>query len=365
MLRAVRMQVTARLVGALFACAAGRVVAAGATDVLDANDAWIGPVGRVVAAEGSLTLRGEPGVEQAVVVWPGLELDAGTIAYATIEHGGLAPRHELSLYFRNADGEHVVEVPRTQRRATLALAAQSGWRGTVTEVGLVYGPDGNVPTLLADNPLPVPELALAPAPAAARARATATGLARIEPRRGPDNNLLLGGGLVAACGAALALALVFAALARGRGRRASLALAAVAFVASEVVLWRQWLVQHADTVEVAAARREAGVPEELDWELVAIAERIRAGLAGDAPRAEFQLAFEDPYVADRLRFHLLPMRAWRDASVIAREGTCVLVLTDREIPGAWLEEQTAFGQVVLAASNATPECRWNSSPSPR
>lgn len=365
MLRAVRMVAAARLAVAIFASSAGSAAAAGATDVLDANDAWIAPVGRVVAAKDSLALRGEPGVEQAVVVWPGLALDAGTIAYATIEHGGLAPRHELSLYFRNSRGEHVIEVPRTQRRATIALDARSGWQGTVTEVGLVYGPDGNVPTLVADNTLHVHALALEPASTAARARAAATRLARIEPRRGPDNNLLQGGGLVAVCGASLALALVLAAVARGGARRVSLGLAAAAFVLAEVALWRQWLVQHADTVEIAAARRAAGAPLELDWELVAIAQRIRDGLAGDAPRAEFQLAFEDPYVADRLRFHLLPMRAWRDASVIARERTCVLQLTDREIPGAYLHEQTAFGPVVLAASNATPECRWNSSPSPR
>ena len=366
MLRAIRMQAAALVTLTVLAIAPDGAASARAVEVLDARDTWAAPVGAVAAQGAALALRGEPGVEQAVVVWPGLSLDAAAFAYATVTHDGLAPRHELSLYFRNADGEHVIELPRTQGRATIAIDAASGWQGTVTEVGLVYGPDGNVPTLLADNTVRIRSLALEPATPAARARAVATRWSRIEPRRGSDNNLLLGGGPVAVCGALLAIALVLAAVLRGRVRRVALGLAALAFVLAELLLWRQWLVLHGDTAAIAQARRAADLPLELDWELVQLAERIRTGLGADAQRAEFQLAFEDPYVSDRLRFHLLPLRAWRDAAVVPRAGICAFDLTDREIPAPLLREETSFGPVVLARpGNATAECQWNSSPSLR
>lgn len=361
MLRAIRIQAASLAAVAVFAIAPEGAASARAVELLDAADTWAAPVGAVAAQDGALALRGEPRVEQAVVVWPGLSLDAAAFAYATVTHDGLAPRHALSLYFRNADGEHVVELPRTQGRATITLDAAAGWQGKVTEVGLVYGPDGNVPTLLSDNTLRVRSLELEPATSAARVRAAATRWSRIEPRRGSDNNLLLGGGLVAACGALLALALVLAAVLRGRGRRVMLGVAVLAFVLAELLLWRQWLVLHGDTAAIAQARRAADAPLELDWELVQLAERIRTGLGADAQRAEFQLAFEDPYVSDRLRFHLLPLRAWRDAAVVPREGICVFDLTDREIPTPLLREETSFGPVVLARpGNATTECQWNS-----
>ena len=114
------------------------------------------------------------------------------------------------------------------------------------------------------------------------------------------------------------------------------------------------------------SRRAANRSIELDWELVGIAARIREAFDGDAARVAFLLAFEDPYVADRLKFHLLPLRAWRGVGIAPSAGLCLLVLTDREMPAPLLREDTAFGPVALASpADAPPECRWNTLPSSR
>ena len=341
------------------------VAPSAAPDRLTSARSWLAPVGEVVAEGETLALRGAPGVEQAVVVWPGLGLDAATVGHATIRHRGFAPQHELSLYFRNAEGEHVVEVPRTQRRATIALGPAQGWRGTIVELGLVYGPAGNIPTLVGDNTLRVEAVELRPASASGRVAAAISQLAAIAPRIGSNINILRGR-LAMLPGAVLLLALVAAAMLGGRARRAALAVALFAFVLAELALWRQWLVLHGDTGRIADARRAAGRPLDLDWQLVELAARVRAAIPGDAQRVGFLLSFDDPYVADRLKYHLLPLRAWRGVPAPTAPGLCLLELGDREVAAPLLREETAFGLVVLATpADARPECRWNSLPSPR
>lgn len=324
------------------------------------------PVGTAEVRDGALALRGEPGVEQAVVVWPGLALEAASIAHATVVHEGLAPNHQLSLYFRNAAGEHFVDVPRTLGPATVALDARQGWTGTIAELGLVYGPAGNVPTLLPDDTLVVRSVALEAAGAVGATRAALTQLAAIEPRIGSSINMLPRGGAFVAAGAVLAVALLLASLLRGHARRVVLVAGALAFVAAEAVMWRQWLVLHDDAARIAAARRAAALPLDLDVELVRIADRLRALLAAAPQPVALRLAFEDPYVANRMRWHLLPLRAAAQPLAAAARRGCVLDLGDRPAGTPLLAEETAFGAVVLSVpADASPECRWNSLPSPR
>ncbi|HET9484318.1 MAG TPA: hypothetical protein VFO79_10210, partial [Xanthomonadales bacterium] len=292
-------------------------------------------------------------------------LDAAAIGHATVAHDGFAPNHQLSFFFRGSDGERVVDFPRTSRRATIALTSADGWHGTIFEVGLVYGPAGNVPTLLEDNTLRVHALELEAPSAGTRARAALTRLAQIAPRVGSDINVLPGA-LVAIAGAALLLGLVGAAATRARTRHAMLALALFAFALAELAIWRQWLVSHQDASAIAAARRASNRPIEFDWELVGIASRIREALGPESSRVAFLLAFEDPYVADRLKFHLLPLRAWRGQGIAPDPDRCLFVLTDRDTPAPLLREDTAFGPVALATlADAPPECRWNTLPSSR
>lgn len=346
----------------MLAAAAGGVRAT----ELTAARAHVAPVGTVEVRDDALALRGEPGVEQAVVVWPGLALDAASITHATVVHEGLAPGHQLSLYFRNADGEHFVDLPRTLGSATVALDAQQGWTGTIAEVGLVYGPAGNVPTLLPDDTLVVRAVVLEAAGTLGAARAALTRLATIEPRIGSSINMLPRGGAFVVAGAVLAAALLVASLLRGRARRLALVAGAVAFVAAEAVMWRQWLVLHDDAARIAAARRAASLPLDLDVELVRIAERVRASLAAAPQPVALRLAFEDPYVANRMRWHLLPLRAAVHPLAAAPARGCLLDLGDRPAGSPLLSEETAFGAVVLSVpADAPPECRWNSLPSPR
>jgi hypothetical protein len=335
---------------------------AGATE-LTAAQAHVAPVGRVEARDGALALRGEPGVEQAVVIWPGLALDATQVTHATIEHEGLAPSHQLSLFFRNDDGEHFVELPRTLGSATVALDATQGWTGTVVEVGLVYGPAGNVPTLLPDDTLVVRSIAFEGPGGGVRTRAALTRFAAIEPRIGSNINVLPRGGAFVAGGAVLALSLLVASLVRGRARRLALATGVLAFLVAEAAMWRQWLVLHDDASRIAQARRAASLPLDLDVELVQIGERLRTALAAAPQPVAVRLSFEDPFVAQRLRFHLLPLRAATLPLAAAERRACLLDLGDRATGTPLLSEETAFGALVLSVpADAPKECRWNSLP---
>ena len=347
--------------GCLFAPASA---AEGST--LDAATRWVAPVGRVESEANVLLMRGEPSIEQSVVVWPELAIDASGISYARVEHEGLAPGHQLSLYFRNGAGEHVVDFPRTPGRATIALDAGNGWSGTVTEVGLVYGPIGNIPTLVPDDTLRVRGVALEPDSAWQRLRAAATRTWRIEPRIGLHINLLPERTFVAIAGAIVFAALVVAALGGPRRRRAALVVAALAFVSVEALLWRQWLALRIDDEAIADARRASNAPLDVDWPLAQAAAAIRARYDRQRDRVAFRLAFEDPYVADRLKWHLLPLRAWRDADPAIAGSPCIVEIGDRPAaPPDWRSE-TAFGPVaVRVLPEAPPECAWTSSPSSR
>ena len=353
------------------ACFAFAALLAAATGVVGATEltvaqAHVVPVGAAEARDGALALRGEPGVEQAVVVWPGLSLDAASITHATVVHDGLAPNHQLSLYFRNGDGEHFLELPRTLGTATVALDGARGWRGTIGEVGLVYGPAGNVPTLLPDDTLVVRSIALEGPADGGATRAALTRIATIEPRIGSSINMLPRGGPFVYAGAAVALALVLAVFLRGRARVVVLAAGTLAFLAAEALQWRQWLVVHDDAARIAQARRAASLPLDLDVELVRIADRLRASLASAPAPVVLRLAFEDPYVANRMRFHLMPLRAAAQPLAAAARRDCVLDLGDRAAGTPLLAEETAFGAVVLSVpADAAPECRWNTLPSPR
>ena len=357
-----------RAAGLLLALAGGFAPPAAAADAatFDASTQWVAPVGRVESEAEVLLLRGEPSIEQSVVVWPGLALDATTVRYARVEHEGLAPGHQLSLYFRNATGEHVVDFPRTKRRATIALSEAEGWSGTVTDLGLVYGPVGNVPTLIPDDTLRVRALALEPASAWQRVRAFATRAFRIEPRIGSQINLLPDRAPVWIGGGVLLAALAVAAFGGAPRRRLAFVVAALAFMAVEAVLWRQWLTLRAADDTIADARRAANAPLDVDWPIVQAAAAIRARYARHGDRVAFTLAFEDPYVADRLKWHLLPLRAWRDADPAALGAPCTVALGDRPKTRPDWQAETAFGPIALSTpADAPPECAWTSSPSSR
>jgi hypothetical protein len=358
----------ARAAGVLLALAGGFVSPASAAEgaTFDASTRWVAPVGRVESEAEVLLLRGEPSIEQSVVVWPGLAIDASTVGYARVEHEGLAPGHQLSLYFRNAAGEHVVDFPRTKRRATIALTEAGGWSGTVTDLGLVYGPVGNVPTLIADDTLRVQALAFEPASAWQRVRAFATRAFRIEPRIGSQINVLPDRAPVWIGGGVLLAALAVAAFGGSRRRRLAVVVAALAFVSVEAVLWRQWLTLRDADDAIADARRAAGAPIEIDWPIVQAAAAISARYAAHGDRVAFHLAFEDPYVADRLKWHLLPLRAWRDADPASLGAPCVVALGDRPSTRPDWQAETAFGPIALSIPAEAPEeCAWTSSPSSR
>ena len=358
----------ARAAGVLLALAGAFASPASAADgaSFDASTRWVAPVGRVESEAEVLLLRGEPAIEQSVVVWPGLALEASTLAYARVEHDGLAPGHQLSLYFRNAAGEHVVDFPRTKRRATIALEEAAGWSGVVSDLGLVYGPVGNVPTLIADDTLRVRALALEPPSAWQRMRAFATRAFRIEPRIGSQINLLPDRAPVWIGGGVLIAALAVAAFGGPRRRRVAFVVAALAFVALEAVLWRQWLALRTADDAIADARRATGAPLEVDWPIVNAAAAIRARYAAHGDRVAFTLAFDDPYVADRLKWHLLPLRAWRDAEAAVLGAPCVVALGDRPSTRPDWQAETAFGPIALSIpADAPEECAWTSSPSSR
>lgn len=329
--------------------------------VLTAGDAHEVPVGSAATDGDTLVLRGDAGVEQAVVIWP-VSVDADELAYARVAHEGLAPSHELSFYFRAADGDHFVPVPATTGPATIELHADHGWRGRISAVGLVYGPAGNIPTLVPDNAIRIGTLALQPPSTGARLAAQWTQLWRIAPWVGSRNHVLARSALVAASGAAFALALLLAVRARPRARRAALASALAAFALVEFAIVRQWLVLRGETAAIAQARAEASAPPGLDWQLVHIAERLRAAAAGRERDVAFALSFEDAYVSDRLRFHMLPLRARRDVAYDAPDGVCLLSLGDRAAGEVLWESGTAFGPVVLSLPpDAGSQCRWISS----
>ncbi len=328
---------------------------------LTSADEHIAPVGTVAIEGDALVLRGEPGVEQAVVLWPGLELEAEGLAYAHVDHDGLAPSHALSLYFRASDGTHIVDVPQTSGGATVALAAAQGWRGRITEIGLVYGPQGNIPTLV-ESSIRVHGVTLAPPSFGARFAAAWSSLWRIAPWLGSRNHVLARNTLVASAGVIVALALLAAAIAPRRGRRFAFTVALAAFVLVEFAVWRQWLVLRDETSAIASARAAAGVPPELDWQLVRFAEGVRRHYEGREHELAFALGFDDSYVSDRLRFHLLPLRARRDIAYVPPAGVCLLKLGDEEVETPLLRRETAFGAVVLSLpADAGPECGWISS----
>lgn len=339
----------------------------GATTVWPGS-AYLAAVGAVTADGDALQLRGAPKVEQAVAVFAPVSIDADAARYLRIRHDGLAPQHELSLFFRAADGEHTVDLPVTTGDATVSLDAVEGWRGTIVELALVYGPAGNIPSLVADDTLTVHRLAFEPESSAARARAAWTEAARIRDWRGTSNHVLPYNAAVLAGGALAALALAAAVLLRGRARRGAAVGFALAFVLVQAVVWRQWLVLRDGAERVSNDRRAAGEPLELDWQLVAVADALKAALADARDRVGFVLRFEDPYTTERLRWHLVPFHARRgdDATLLASDR-CALVLSDRvDAADAVWSVETAFSPVVLTlADGMKPACRSLSLPRSR
>ena len=339
---------------------------AGAPLDLRLDAGWNAALGKIERAGEGLLIEGDPENGQAVVLWQGLGIDASRYRYVTVEHGGLAPRQALSLYVRTADGEHAIDIPETARSATVALTEAAGWRGTVSEVGLVLGPQGNIPTLGEPPRFELRRLRMEPAGAGAAWRERATRALRITGWTGLSINVLPGGMLTAAGGAMVFVAVLLAALSRGRRKRVALALLVGGLLVVELATGRQLVEQRRETAQVVAARDAQQRPRDLDWELVEFAARLRPVASALGPQTRFEIVSGDPFVAARLRYHLLP---WRVTPAATAPGPdlpgCAIRIGDQQAPvqaRALALAQTSFGPLQATVAKEDPECSSASPP---
>lgn len=335
-----------------------------AAQSLPIDGGWVAPVGSAKLEDGAIALRGEPGVEQAVLLFAPVDIDADAAPYVTIEHDGLAPLHQLSLYFRAADGEHTIDLPSTRGAVTARLSAENGWRGRITELALVYGPAGNVPTGLADDTLRIRGIEFAPDSPGASLAAFRSREFQTFDFRGRSNNVQPATALSVWFGMAAAIALAIAVFGGARGRKLGRIAFATVFALWLAVAFRQWFVLRESSEAVSDARRASNRALELDADLADVAKRVKSALAGREDEVSFVITHADEYVAERMRFHLLPFRArYRQPEAWLVGEHCVFAVDgDPESPSPHRAD-TPFGPVVFNVASRNPDaCRSYSLP---